>query len=185
MITIHRLLWGLADKLTRTRPQRASRSIKLNVRACLFTTNVCARFPSGRSFDPDPCDKQATARAQKINPLIDSKLPALQIRSPEPPLSLRLNRHCQLAGCRTTLLIDSTSGAGVGGCHSAAPLLLLLQLTHSVALELAVATQRQGRLDDTPVDRYIGRSKYKYNSQSGMCPLKTMTAARHQAEPHH
>jgi hypothetical protein len=133
MITIHRLLWGLADKLTRTRPQRASRSIKLNVRACLCTTNVCARFPSGRSFDPDPCDKQATARAQKINPLIDSKLPALQIRSPEPPLSLRLNRHCQLAGCRTTLLIDSTSGAGVGGCHSAAPLLLLLQLTQSVA----------------------------------------------------
>ena len=133
MITIHRLLWGLADKLTRTRPQRASRSIKLNVRACLCTTKVCARFPSGRSFDPDPCDKQATARAQKINPLIDSKLPALQIRSPEPPLSLRLNRHCQLAGCRTTLLIDSTSGAGVGGCHSAAPLLLLLQLTQSVA----------------------------------------------------
>lgn len=133
MITIHRLLWGLADKLTRTRPQRASRSIKLNVRACLCTTNVCARFPSGRSFDPDPCDKQATARAQQINPLIDSKLPALQIRSPEPPLSLRLNRHCQLAGCRTTLLIDSTSGAGVGGCHSAAPLLLLLQLTQSVA----------------------------------------------------
>jgi hypothetical protein len=133
MITIHRLLWGLADKLTRTRPQRASRSIKLNVRACLCTTKVCARFPSGRSFDPDPCDKQATARAQKNNPLIDSKLPALQIRSPEPPLSLRLNRHCQLAGCRTTLLIDSTSGAGVGGCHSAAPLLLLLQLTQSVA----------------------------------------------------
>ena len=143
MITIHRLLWGLADKLTRTMPQRASRSIKLNVRACLCTTKVCARFPSGRSFDPDPCDKQATARAQKINPLIDSKLPALQIRSPEPPLSLRLNRHCQLAGCRTTLLIDSTgglpnhfhlsSGAGVGGCHSAAPLLLLLQLTQSVA----------------------------------------------------
>ena len=104
MITIHRLLWGLADKLIRTRPQRASRSIKLNVRACLCTTKICARFPSGRSFDPDPCDKQATARAQKNNPLIDSKLPALQIRSPEPPLSLRLNRHCQLAGCRTTLL---------------------------------------------------------------------------------